>query len=480
MPVPEEMRRIEEQIDQSIAKLPIWNYSRSVLLHHILQYYRDAIEILFAMIAPGALEDRNEEIYFARMREQRLRFGVFQTLKWVMEFSSDRKKRKAPTPKAIHRVIEMASNYQVVVDYLKSAKHDLVTIAIDQKERTVTIYEGGDLTGSDSQLVFWQHERLTNYTHVDLTHDDDQLTNRWNAGQFRSVVKHMRDIAEGRSDTVCFSPKGEMLPLFLRPRIVQIADLPDPALNAALEDLTLASEKVQGNGKWRLVSFIETPLVLIGKRRFGVSDILIALDEVGPYDYMLRVASRVDPAQYTKVSGLRERRMMDMCSEHLAAKGWGVETGVKISEPLPRELDVMAQRDGVSMLLQLKSTLRPEAPWEVFKRNQDILEGIQHTSEVASMLPQRPVAFVITDGYRGDYITWASALQERIPIGTLRDLEDLAADPFAAIDLLKERVGFDLSRPPEPIPDRSFEIMGWTMRVVDATAPVSDPSGCDD
>lgn len=88
------------------------------------------------------------------------------------------------------------------------------------------------------------------------------------------------------------------------------------------------------------------------------------------------------------------------------------------------------------------------------------------------MLPPKPVLFVITDGYRGDYLTWASALEHDIPIGTLRDLKDIAENPIDAIKLLKERVGFDSNRPAQPIPDRSFEIMGWTMRVVDAPPPV--------
>jgi len=472
MAVPEKMRSIEQEIDGSIARLPIWKYSRSVMLRRILQYYRDAIEILMFMMARGELENRPKDVHFARAREQRLRFGVLQTLKWATEFSEERRTGKAPSLKAIHRAVELGGNYQVVVDYLKSAKHDQVAIQIHEDEKTVTIYEGGDLTGSDSQLVYYQYERLSNYTHVDLTHESDQLTNQWTAGQFRSLLKYLRDLAVDASPTVYFSPNGEMLPLFPRPTLIEIPRSCEPELQPALEDLTLTPAKIQGNGKWGLISFMETPLVLIGRRRFGVSDMLIALDEAGHYDYMLRVASRVDPAQYTKVSGYREQRMMDMCRQEFEMKGWRVETSVKISEPLPREIDVMAHRADMSVLLQLKSTLRPEAPWEVFKRNQDILHGIQHTSEVATMLPPKPVLFVITDGYRGDYLTWASALEHDIPIGTLRDLKDIAENPIDAIKLLKERVGFDSNRPAQPIPDRSFEIMGWTMRVVDAPPPV--------
>jgi hypothetical protein len=210
---------------------------------------------------------------------------------------------------------------------------------------------------------------------------------------------------------------------------------------------------------------------LIGKRRFAVSDILIALAQMGYYDYMLRVASRVDPKQYSTVSGLREKRMMEMCRKELSRGGWKVETGRHLSAPVKREMDVVSYRGDTSLLIQLKSTLRPETPWEVFKRNEDIVCGIKHTSEVAKLLPRKPVSFVITDGYRGDFRTWALALEEGVPIGTLRDLVDIADDPITAIDLLKERVGFDSSRPAKPIPDRTFNIMGWAFRIVDEPAP---------
>ena len=66
--------------------------------------------------------------------------------------------------------------------------------------------------------------------------------------------------------------------------------------------------------------------------------------------------------------------------------------------------DIVASRSGEILVIELKSTLRPEAPWEVYKRNQDILKGLGQ----AQALVRRGIGnrgLVITDGYRGDYKT---------------------------------------------------------------------------
>ena len=125
---------------------------------------------------------------------------------------------------------------------------------------------------------------------------------------------------------------------------------------------------------------------------------LIALQHIGGYDHMLRIANRVDPDQYRKVSGFREPRMMDFCRKEFEIRGWSVETGIKISGPPQREIDVLANRGASSVLLQLKSTLRPEAPWEVFKRNQDIFRRHQAYSRGCQNVAKKPASFVITDG----------------------------------------------------------------------------------
>jgi len=66
------------------------------------------------------------------------------------------------------------------------------------------------------------------------------------------------------------------------------------------------------------------------------------------------------------------------------------------------------------MVIQLKSTLRPESPWEVYKRNPDILDGIDKADLARRQLGADVAAVVITDGYRGDYSTWRVALDRRV------------------------------------------------------------------
>ena len=471
MAVPPEMRQIEHSIDKAIQQLPIWHYSRNLLLKAVSDYYLDAIEVIFLSQIQAKTENNCEHFHYNQMLEQDIRFGVFQALKWAMEFPTEHEGTTTPSFQEVHDLIDLGKDYEVIVDFLKCAGQDLLDIVVDQANKVITIYEGGDLTGADSQLTDHQHRHLTNYQHVNLTEDDDQLTSKWNAGEFRRAVKFMAILAKRRSHTVCYNANGTLIDLFSRPTLIELPDMSDPALNAVMEDLTLSPEKVQGDKKWHLTTFFDMPLIRIGDSRFGVSDVLIALWSFAGNDHMLRVASRVDPDQYTKVSGLREDRMITLCKSILENKSWHVEPHKKVPGPPQREIDIFAHRRNQNMVLQLKSTLRPEAPWEVHKRNQDLIEGVEHTSEILNIIKPKPIGFVITDGYCGDFISWTSALGKSVPIGTLRDLADIAENPEMSITLLKQRVGFDFTQKSEPIPDRDFDVMGWKFRVVDTPSP---------
>jgi hypothetical protein len=138
----------------------------------------------------------------------------------------------------------------------------------------------------------------------------------------------------------------------------------------------------------------------------------------------------------------------------------------------PQEVDVLAGRDAKTLILQLKSTLRPETPWEVYKRNEELIEGVKHTKRLVDRGAANQ-GFVVTDGYRGDYACWAEALASGIPIATLYDLEVIASDPVAAAAEVKSRVGITASalEPPQGVPDREGDLMGWTLCFVDRHAP---------
>lgn len=188
---------------------------------------------------------------------------------------------------------------------------------------------------------------------------------------------------------------------------------------------------------------------------------------MGGDDHMLRLAVIVDPAQYTRVSGAREDRMIAVCRQTLEAVGWTVIPRFKLSDPVA-EVDVYAVRGHERLALQLKSMLRPETPWEVYKRNDDILKGIEQARDARRRLGEDMTAVVMTDGYRGDYATWRSALDEQVGIGTLEDVDDIARRPAQTFGLLQQRVGFDGHPHGDAPQERACNLMGWSFRIVDA------------
>jgi hypothetical protein len=112
----------------------------------------------------------------------------------------------------------------------------------------------------------------------------------------------------------------------------------------------------------------------------------------------------------------------------------------------------------------------------VYKRNDDLRTGIRQ----AKALIERGIAtrgFVLTDGYRGDYICWAQALAQSIPIGTLEDIELVGSAPDKAVAILQAKVGIPPkpAAQPERLPDREAELGSWKLRLVDRQMPC--PSG---
>ena len=105
---------------------------------------------------------------------------------------------------------------------------------------------------------------------------------------------------------------------------------------------------------------------------------------------------------------------------------------------------------------------------QVYKRNNDILEGlIQAENLVLGGVGSR--GLVITDGYRGDYVCWAEALNRDVSIGTLSELEDVARDPDGAIQLMKMKAGVSTDEHTmRRLPDREVDFLGWRLRLMDS------------
>ncbi len=469
------MRGVEREIDERLKQFPLWRCARDKVVRATLDYYRDALEVVLIATAYAISRGSQEEYYNLAQQLQRLQAGFFQVLKWTLLWCPERSDETF-SHEMIHEAQDLGSKYETLVDALKAAKYDLVEIAVDEGARRVTVYEGGDVTGSDWCLVDYQRRTNLFHSHASLTEDADQLTNAWTAGGYRRTVTWLGDLAsEGQSDTVMFTlPSGDHVPLFSRPTIISVPEPPDSEIAAVLEDLTLTPKRLTKSQIWRYVSWLDTPIVVVGTERQGSSDLLIALATIGGEDHMLRLAAAADKAQYEKVSGLREGRMIERCREPLEKEGWAVFPRYKLRNP-DREIDVYGIREGVHLVLQLKSTLRPEAAGEVYNRNKDIIDGITQTRDTRTRIGSGAIGAVITDGYRGDYSTWSQAVEHQISIGTLEDIPDIARNPHQIFELLKARVGF-AAVPPEGAPfERSCELMGWTICIVDSRPPPSKP-----
>ena len=310
---------------------------------------------------------------------------------------------------------------------------------------------------------------MTNPHHfqTSFVEDSDQLTGRWTARDFRRLTQRLANSPqiEGCAK-VCLKDGPD---LFTRPTVLEFPDiLDDEAALRVLEDLSLAPSMITGasghTDKWRLVSMLDVPFVMVGSRRLTTSDAVIAMAGPGGEDHMVRRAVQIDPDQYSKVSGLREQRMIDVVLPKLETQGWQVTPRYRLHDP-EAELDIYAIRNTDRLVLQLKSLVRPISPGEVRRRNADIIKGLDHT---ADMLPRisPAVGIVITNGYRGDYATWDVALRRNVRIGTVEDIEEIAADPVKALDLLKSRAGFkQRPEPKQPNQTPRFRLGRWNIEL---------------
>ncbi len=475
MAVSEAVRQVENEIDEGVRALPLWRCARDRVVRAALDYYRGATEIFMLGIAWAAMQERGEGarlIETVPLVENRVQAGVFYVLKWALTLCPERA-TEAFDEMMVHSAQEVGAHYETLVDSLKLAKHGLGQIEVDREVRLITVYEGGDMTGEDWALVEYQRRTNPFRTHVPLTEDADQLTTAWTAGDYRRTAAWLRDLAAEaqRDQTVMFAPPGaDPVPLFPRPTVVSVPDPPEPGMKAVLEDLTLTPEKLAGQGFWRHVAWADTPVVLAGAERLSTSGALIALGMAGNDDHMLRLAALVDGPQYVRVTGAREERMITDCWRTLEPLGWTVIPRLRLNDP-PGDVDVYAVRGRDRLVAQLKSTLRPESPWEVHKRNSDVLDGIEQAHHARAQLGEDVTAVVITDGYRGDFATWRVALERRVAIGTLEDLDAIARAPAEAFETLRQRVGFG-GEPPGGAPhERTCDLMGWSLRLVDAVRP---------
>ena len=482
MSVSDRIRQIEDEIDGDICKLKVWQHPKATTLTDLMQTYRDAIECLFVThlflrLHPNATDLPGDAVGTLFAQENRFRAGILWALKWASEFCSDDGVANNPTADELHELLSLGASYETLVDTLKYAQQGRAVLRVDEASKTLFCYEGEQATNLDPSIVY--HQRITTpaMRQVTLTEDDDQITSRWTAGDYRRMLRKLADDASGKEneitvDPAYLAPLGQNTISIPQPTIVWL-DRPSHAPDCHVFDDLVLPPAPNLTLKYKLVALLDNPIIMIGQRYCALSSDIKAVSQSD--DHMLRLAARVDERQYTIANGLRESRMIKRCKDSLeqCSRPWSVKSNVHYNNP-SQEADILAERDSDSLVFELKSTLRPETPWEVFKRNEDIIKGIGQ----AACLVARGVArhgFVVTDGYRGDYICWAKALGDAIPIGTLYDLEDLANNPTQAVSTLKSRVGIvtDGFGSRERMPDREVTLAGWTLRLIDGEAPDS-------
>jgi hypothetical protein len=432
--------------------------------------WRDSLELAHLRFAHAILSQDEMGVAAAVAMEAHCVGGVFQALKWATEYAPINGSSEVSDEDLVTAIMNIAQPYQMLVDALKLGNYGKVHFAVDGEARVLTVYEGGNLTGHDASIVSQDHATVPFHNQHPFVDDTDQLTSQWSAGQYRQYWRWLRPIAEAAQTETIVGQAGPLAPqqeLVKRPTVVDVP-APPPELLAVQEALTLTSAKMEGALKWKIDSWHDCPLVQIGDRVVGISSSLLTL--AGKDDYMLRVAVLNDQAQYDQVSGLRESRMIVECENAFKQAGWTFTPYYPLADP-PAEIDGYARRNSDVVIVQLKSTLRPQSPWEVYKRNNDVIGGLAHTAKMLARVDAGATGLVITDGYEGDYATWAESLRMGIPVATLEDLKWIVKSPRDSFAVLAKRAGIydDVSN--KSVPERKVRLCGWTLRVLDKPKP---------
>ena len=435
--------------------------------------YRDAVECAHRRSLDAGVFENTDVFQTTLGIEDGIRGGALWSLKWATEYCPDARSDAPLNQQDLVKAILVGRSYDVLVDALKFAKHNLVTLSVDRESREIICYEGDDLTGFDSEIVEHQQRVGPTHVHASLTEDSDQLTSNWRAGDYRRVCQQLAEYARTQENRIVIDPTyaadfGTGDVSMAQPTLVWLKRPQDTPDVRVFDSLTLPA-KMSDQFKWKSMSLLEMPIVKVGGRYCALSSDLKAIacrDEC-----MLRLAARVDENQYSKVSGRRADRMVAACRAAFEGNSqpWHVRSGVQLVKPR-QEGDVVASRSSDRLVIELKSTLRPQTAWEVYKRNKEILKGLlQATNLVRRGIASR--GLVITDGYRGDYLCWEEALKCGVTIGTLRELDDLARDPNGAVELMKQKAGvIEGKHTVRRLADREAEILGWKLRLIDAAA----------
>jgi len=145
--VSQQVRSAEAEIDANIRRLPIWKCSKTLLVKQLMDLWRDGLELAYMKAAHGATFQMRQSLEEAKVLEHKANTGVFWCLKWALEYGSDSAVAAPTIDQIVATVTEVGSPYQILVDALKLATAGGNEIDIDTNERTIIVYEGGNVTG---------------------------------------------------------------------------------------------------------------------------------------------------------------------------------------------------------------------------------------------------------------------------------------------------------------------------------------------
>ncbi len=468
MAVSAEVRRVEREIDRWMTSHPYLRSTasgglRALLLHHCEETANAMGTLRRALVTrnPGLLE-------VGLRREDTLRVGAFWALKWVLRVAGNNG-TKQPRRSAAAEFFEECGAYSVLCDGLAIAEQGGGGVVYSPSERLLTFYEGGERTGSDATMIGYQAIANATSLRTVLTSDADQLTSEWTAGQYRRCVAALAKDAARQARATALARRGALD--VAENLVVSVAPSMLADHSAVLAAMTVTESDARDDRTFFMLrDWMDTPLVKTDCGVLGVSGMLTSLAGGVGEEHMLRLAAMRDPQQYSLVSGKREERMTSRCLEVFRGTGW---QRVDVPSSAAGDIDLYVKRGRVSVGLQLKSLLRPHAPTEVFRRNRDLVKGIDQVKRARAWLPSAAIGMVVTDGYRGDYAVWGRALDARVPIATLDDLSDVARTPSSSMALLKRRAGIS-GRVADPLAPRRCALGAWTLEFRDEPPPDPD------
>ena len=161
--------------------MPVWRVKRDVLLRRLMTICRDGLELMHLMAAHAAMFQVEDGLKTSIANEHLMAIGAYQALKWAMECAQDDGLDEVSDEELVNLVMKTARLYQVFVDALKLGAHGRTEFSVDRDGKTLTIYEGGNMSGYDAAIVQRDHVTVPFHRQSPLVDDSDQPTARLTA-----------------------------------------------------------------------------------------------------------------------------------------------------------------------------------------------------------------------------------------------------------------------------------------------------------